>query len=100
MKKIAFMLASGLLAAQISAAPQAWAADPTIDGEVKKINVAAGKMTIKHGPIKSLDMDSMTMVFRVKDLEMLNQVKPGDKIKFEADRVNGAITVTKIKVAQ
>ena len=59
---------------------------------------SAGKITLKHGPIKKLDMDeAMTMVFRVQDPAMLKQVKVGDKVKFEADRVNGQITVTKIE---
>ena len=98
MKITALTLASLLVAAQFGLAQHAFAADPTIDGEVKKVDESAGKMTIKHGPIKKLDMDSMTMVFRVKDPEMLKTLKPGDKIKFEADRLQGAITVTAIKV--
>lgn len=69
---------------------------PQVQGEVKKIDQAAGKITIKHSPIPNLDMDSMTMVFRVKDPSMLTAVKVGDKIKFTADRMNGAITVTGI----
>lgn len=67
-----------------------------VKGEVVKVDKAAGKVTLKHGPIKNLDMDGMTMVFRVADPAMLDKVKQGDKIEFEADRVNGAITVTKI----
>jgi Cu/Ag efflux protein CusF len=68
------------------------------DGEVKKIDEAAGKITLKHGPIKSLDMDEgMTMVFRAQDPTMLKQVKVGDKVKFDAARVDGKITVTKIQ---
>ena len=72
------------------------------DGEVRKIDEAAGKITLKHGPIKALDMTdpSMTMVFRVQDPAMLKQVKVGDKVKFDADRVNGQITVTKIQKAK
>ena len=70
----------------------------SVDGEVRKIDEAAGKITLKHGPIKSLDMDEpMTMVFRVQDPAMLKKVKVGDKVKFEAARVNGQITVTKIE---
>lgn len=71
-------------------------------GEVRKIDEAAGKITLKHGPIKALDMtdESMTMVFRVQDPAMLKQVKVGDKVKFDADRVNGQITVTKIQKAK
>ncbi len=67
------------------------------DGEVRKIDESAGKITLKHGPIKNLDMGPMTMVFRVADPGMLKTVKVGDSVKFEADRVNGAITVTKIE---
>ena len=67
-----------------------------VKAEVVKVDKAAGKVTLKHGPIKDLDMDAMTMVFRVADPSMLDKVKAGDKIEFEADRVNGAITVTKI----
>jgi Uncharacterized conserved protein len=76
-----------------------FAQDATTRGEVKKIDEAAGKITLKHGPIKSLGMDEegMTMVFRVLDPAMLKQVKVGDKVQFEADRVNGKITVTKIQ---
>lgn len=69
----------------------------SVSGTVKKVDVSAGKMTIIHGPIKNLKMDSMTMVFRVKDPAMLKQVKAGNKIKFDADRINGALTVIKLK---
>ena len=69
-----------------------------IDGQVTKIDESAGKITLKHGPIKKLDMDEgMTMVFRVQYPAMLKQVKVGDKVRFDADRVNGQITVTKIE---
>lgn len=69
------------------------------NGEVKKIDEAAGKITLKHGPIKSLDMEdeSMTMVFRVQDPAMLKQVKVGDKVKFEAERAAAGITITKMQ---
>jgi Cu(I)/Ag(I) efflux system periplasmic protein CusF len=69
----------------------------SINGTVKKIDDAQGKLTIDHGPIKNLDMDSMTMVFRAGDPAMLKGLKAGDKIKFDADRVNGQITVTKLQ---
>ncbi|PYE86491.1 copper-binding protein [Phyllobacterium leguminum] len=71
-----------------------------VDGQVTKINEAQGKITLKHGPIKNLDMDGMTMVFAVGDPAMLKTVKVGDKVKFEADRVNGRLTVTKISKAK
>ncbi|AOJ65005.1 copper-binding protein [Burkholderia ubonensis] len=66
-------------------------------GEIRKVDTAAGKLTIKHGPLENLGMDAMTMVFKVKDPAMLSQVKTGDKIDFVADEVNGALTVTKLQ---
>ncbi len=66
------------------------------NGDVTKVDQAAGKITLRHGPIKNLDMDSMTMVFRVADAAWLKTIKPGDRVKFEAERVNGQITVTSI----
>lgn len=63
------------------------------DGEIKKVDKDAGKLTIKHGELKNLDMMPMTMVFRVKDKAMLEQVAPGDKVRFSAEKINGAITV-------
>ncbi|HZX84603.1 MAG TPA: copper-binding protein [Reyranella sp.] len=86
---------AALLAAVLVVSP-AVADGEMVKGEVVKVDKAAGKVTLKHGPIKKLDMDSMTMVFRVADPAMLDKVKAGDRIEFEADRVNGAITLTKI----
>ena len=73
---------------------------PMASGEVRKIDKEQGKVTLKHGPIASLDMPGMTMVFKVADLKMLDTLKQGDKVKFAADKVDGAITVTAIEVAK
>jgi Cu/Ag efflux protein CusF len=71
------------------------------NGVVTKIDQAAGKMTIRHGPMPKFGMDDgMTMVFRVKDPAMLKAVKPGDKVRFDADRINGQFTVTTIERAK
>ncbi|MHB9119686.1 MAG: copper-binding protein [Burkholderiales bacterium] len=67
-------------------------------GEIKEIDKAAGKITIKHGPLENLGMPGMTMVFRAKDPAMLDRVKVGDKIKFEAERRNSALMAGKIEV--
>ncbi|CAH1662803.1 MULTISPECIES: copper-binding protein [Hyphomicrobiales] len=88
----------GLAAASLSTAVYAQAV-PT-DGQVTKIDAPQNKLTLKHGPIKNLDMDGMTMVFNVADPAMLKTIKVGDKVKFEADRVNGRLTVTKIEKAK
>ncbi len=71
-----------------------------IDGEVRKIDKDAGKITLRHGEIKKLDMPAMTMVFRVKDAAMLDKVKAGDKVKFRAEGAAGAFTVTEIEAAK
>ena len=67
------------------------------EGEVRKVDKDAKKITIKHGPLQRLDMPAMTMVFQVKDPAMLDQVKAGDKIRFDAEKVGGGFVVTKIE---
>jgi Cu/Ag efflux protein CusF len=95
-----FVFAFAILLA-LAAAPFASAQSELVDGTVTKIDAPAGKMTIRHGPMKKFDMDDgMTMVFRVADPAMLKTVKAGDKIKFEADRVNGQFTVMRIQKAR
>ena len=72
-----------------------------VNGQVTKIDEAAGKITLRHGPIKKLDMDEgMTMVFRVQDPAMLKQVKVGDKVTFEAEEAASGYTVTKLQKAK
>ena len=70
------------------------------DGEVRKVDNDAKKITIKHGPLTNLDMPAMTMVFQVKDPALLEQVKAGDKVRFEAQKLDGAFTITKIETAK
>lgn len=76
------------------------AAAPLAEGEVRKIDKEQGKVTLRHGPIAHLDMPGMTMVFKVTDAKMLDTIKEGDKVKFAADRINGAMTVTAIEAAK
>lgn len=70
------------------------------EGTVKKIDKAAGKITIVHGPLENLGMPGMTMAFAVKDKVMLDQVKPGDKIRFVATDMGGTLTVSSLEKAQ
>ena len=84
---------TALLTLALTAAAQAQA----VRGQVKKIDAASGRVTIDHGPIKKLDMDAMSMVFRMADPAMLKNLKEGDRIQFDADRINGAFTVTKMR---
>ena len=92
------LVTAGLIA--LTAAGPVRASSHLIDGQVTKIDESAGKITLKHGPLKKFDMaDGMSMVFRVQDPAMLKQVKAGDKVKFEADKINGQFTVIKMEKA-
>ena len=70
------------------------------DGEVRKVDKSAGKLTIRHGEIRNLEMPAMTMVFTAQDPAMLDGLKEGDKIKFTADKLNGVYTVTAVEVVK
>ncbi|MBK4734647.1 copper-binding protein [Noviherbaspirillum pedocola] len=97
----ASLVLSSATAVYAESAPSTANADASMSsGEVKKVDKSAGKMTIKHGPLKNLGMDGMTMVFRVKDAGMLDQVKVGDKIHFVAEEPNGQLTVTQLEKQQ
>ena len=90
-----------MLALASAPAGMAVAQAELVDGQVTKVDQSAGKITIRHGPIKKFDMiDGMTMVFRANDSAMLKSVKSGYKIKFEVDKVNGQFTVMKIQKAK
>jgi Cu(I)/Ag(I) efflux system periplasmic protein CusF len=90
MKKLfALVLAAALAAPALAQALS--------DGEVRKVDKDAKKITLRHGPLANLDMPAMTMVFQVKDPAMLDQVKPGDKVRFQAEKVGAAFTITKLE---
>ena len=78
----------------------AQAVDALSEGEVRKVDKGAGKLTIKHGPLVNLDMPPMTMVFRVQEPAMLDQVKPGDRVKFRVEKTAGQYVVTRIEAAK
>jgi Cu(I)/Ag(I) efflux system protein CusF len=93
----ALVLLLGLLVDASAASAQS----PLADGQVVKIDQAAGKITIKHGPLQQFGMDEgMTMVYRAADPATLGALKPGDKIKFAPHRINGQFTATKIEKAK
>jgi Cu(I)/Ag(I) efflux system protein CusF len=70
------------------------------DGEVRKVDREAATITLKHGDIRNLDMPGMTMVFKISDPALLDKVKAGDRVRFTAEKVNGAIAVTRIEKGQ
>jgi Cu/Ag efflux protein CusF len=101
MKEISMLrMFASVVVALLLAGAAAFAGSHQVSGEVVKVDKATGRITLKHGPIRKLDMDAMTMVFRVADPAMLDMVKAGDKVRFEADRVNGAITITTLDKAR
>ena len=67
------------------------------DGEVRKVDKENKKVTLRHGEIKNLDMPPMSMVFQVRDPALLDKIKPGDKIRFSAEKLEGAFVVTGIE---
>ncbi|NMG45315.1 RND transporter [Aromatoleum toluvorans] len=91
--------AHGSHGAHMMADASAKPAAPT-EGTVRKVDKAAGKITIAHGPLENLGMPSMTMAFRAGAPAMLDQVKAGDKIRFVAERVDGAFSVKQLEVVK
>ena len=76
---------------------EAKSAPKPVEAEVRKVDAANGKVTLKHGPIENLGMSAMTMTFPVKDKASLAKVKEGDKVSATFDKVNGVATVTNIE---
>ncbi len=70
------------------------------DGEVRKVDKDAGKLTLRHAEIRHLEMPGMTMVFQVKEPALLDRVKVGDKVKFRAEKAGSAYVVTVIEPAR
>lgn len=95
---VALALAAPLHAEPVT--PPAAEAQVMSEGMVRKIDAENAKITLRHGPIVNLDMPAMTMVFRVRPPELLNAVTVGDKVKFHAERIDGAYTVTAIQLAE
>ena len=85
------------LFAAATLAVAAFAQDALTEGEVRKVDKAAGKVTLKHGEIRNLDMPPMTMVFAVKDKALLENVKAGDKVAFTVEKDGGQYVVTTLQ---
>ena len=100
-KKLSVLALGAALTLNVVTTGHVWAQAALTDGQVTKVDASAGKITIKHGPMKKFDMeDGMTMVYRVQDPAMLTTVKVGDKVKFDAEHVNGQFIVTTIQKAK
>ena len=102
---VAVLIASPALAEEqhhfvAQASASASQSEALSEGEIRRIDKEAKKLTIRHGPLANLDMPPMTMVFQVKDPGMVDQLKPGDKVRFRAEKIGGAYTVTEIAPTQ
>lgn len=88
-------LAHSQTAAPAPASPAATTASklPLVEAEVRKVDTRSGKITLKHGDIPNLEMPPMTMVFQVQNPALLDQLQPGDKVRFSADKLSGSYTV-------
>jgi Cu/Ag efflux protein CusF len=106
LNKVVFAAAMALSFASMGSIAQAQQASATAahtemsDGEIKKVDKEAGKLTIKHGELKNLGMPGMTMVFKVKSPANFDKIKQGDKVRFLAENVGGALTVTAIEAVK
>lgn len=101
MKRLALALIAALAVQPTLADDAHHRAGAVADGEVRKVDKDAQKITVRHGPLPQLDMPmAMTMVYRVKDPAMLDKVKRGDKVKFQAAKIGGAFTLTMIEPAR
>ena len=96
MKKLLLGAAAALASLALLKSGIALAQGAPGSGEVTKLDKAGGRVTLKHGEIKSLDMPAMTMVYRVQDARLLDKVIVGDRVRFVAERVEGQYTVTSI----
>lgn len=93
--------AAAQTAAAAAAAPSTMAAPADMtEGEIRKVSKESGKLTIKHGEIKNLDMPPMTMVFTAKDPAMLEAVAVGDKVRFVVIEEGGKMVVTLLQLAK
>lgn len=90
-----WQVVAGMLALTSFYSVNAVAQEANASGEVRRVDAAAGKITIKHGAISDLDLPAMTLVYRV-DSALLKDIKPGDEVKFTAKREGGQYTVTQI----
>lgn len=88
-------------AAHQAASPAAsTAAADLADGEVRKIDKDTGRITLRHGEIRHLDMPGMTMVFQVREPALLDKLKVGDKVRFRAEKAGSGYAVTAIEMAR
>jgi Cu(I)/Ag(I) efflux system periplasmic protein CusF len=93
-------MASAADTSEVQTTPADETALPMVAGEIRKVDPATGKITIKHDEIPNFGMPAMTMLFKAGDPAMLEQFKAGDKIRFAIDKVDGALTIVSLELAE
>ena len=95
------LLAAALLALAVTASPALAEGEVgRSEGEIRKIDAAQGKVTIRHGPIEGFDMPPMTMVFRTSDPALLERIKVGERVRFVTVRQGGAMVLQSVEPAK
>jgi Cu(I)/Ag(I) efflux system protein CusF len=87
---------AALVTVMVAGATAMAAPSGPVRGEVRRIDAAANKVTLKHGPIRELELPAMTLVYVVQDPKLLDNLKAGDTVRFTADKVDGRYTVLSI----
>lgn len=72
---------------------------PPGEGVVKKIDKSAGRVILSHGPLPG-GMPAMTMAYRVKEAAWIDKMKEGQKIRFAAEQVDGAMTLVRFELTK
>ncbi|MGB7194685.1 MAG: copper-binding protein [Collimonas pratensis] len=92
-------MASAAETSEVQTTPADETALPMVAGEIRKVDTATGKITLKHDEIPNFGMPAMTMLFKAGDPAMLEQFKAGDKVRFAVDKVDGALTIVSLELA-
>jgi Cu(I)/Ag(I) efflux system protein CusF len=91
-----FALADDMAGMKMNGSAMTPAASPKTaltDAEIKKVDMASGMVTLKHGALQNVGMPAMTMAFKAKDAAMLKQAHEGDKVKVRVEDVSGTMTI-------
>ncbi len=89
-----------MFAALLVFSPSLWADSPSspwVNGEIRRVVKQSNTVLIKHEEIPHIGMSAMTMPFKVKDSHLLENLKPGDKIKFSVVEEQQDLVITQIK---
>ena len=98
-RQSARLLLGAALALALAAAGQRAFAQEWVDAEVRKVEKEAGRLSLKHGEIKSMDMPAMTMTFRVRDKAMLDTLAVGDRVRVQVVREGGQFVIVALRRA-